>query len=157
VADEAPNKLPDELWSILRGVRRVKAYAKGAALFCATEPPKGVYLIERGAVRIHLPSPGPRHHFDQTAGAGAILALSETMTGEDHKFTAEAAENTEAWFVERQDFLRLLRHNQLLCLQIVHLLSEDLHLLYHMVQASNRPVPMSAKRASKKGSTGSSI
>lgn len=145
MADEPSNQLLDDLWSLLRGVRRVKAYTKGTTLFCAKEPAQGVYLIEQGAVRIYLPSSDPNRRFEQIAGPGVLLGLSEAVTGEDHKFTAEAPEDSQIWFVERQDLLRLLRQNQLLCLQIVHLLSEDLHLLYHKIQANSRPVPPQRK------------
>jgi CRP-like cAMP-binding protein len=146
VAESFPNSLPENLWVVLREIGKVRSYAKGALLFSAEEAPKGVYLIEKGAVWIHWPSAVQKEILDQSVGRGTLLGLSETITGEDHKFMAEALEESQTWFVERQAFLKFLRKNQLLCLQIVRLLSEDLHRLYHNFRSSSRPAPRGGRR-----------
>jgi CRP-like cAMP-binding protein len=138
VPQESPTRLPGELLTVLRRICGVRNYASGIPLFSAEELPKGVYLIERGAVGLRMPVSPLSGNFDQTAGPGALLGLSETMTGEPHKFTAEALEDSQARFIARQEFLEFLRQNQLFCLQVIRLLSEDLHMLYHRFQTSNR-------------------
>jgi CRP-like cAMP-binding protein len=143
VAESFPNMLPEDLWVVLRQLGKIRTYAKGELLFSAEEAPKGVYLIDKGAVGICWPSPAPARKkvLEQSVGSGALLGLSESITGEDHKFTSEALEDTRTWFVERQDFLNFLRQNQVLCLQIVRRLSEDLHELYHDFQSGIRSTP----------------
>jgi len=116
-----------------------------ALVFLAEEPSKGDYLVERGTIGIQLPWPVARGGFYQEAGAGAVLGLSETMTVENHRFSTEALEDSQAWFVERRAFLNYLRQDQLLCLQIIWLLSEDIHSVYHSLQCSYRSFPRARK------------
>ena len=146
VAESFPNMLPEDLWVVLRQIGKMRNYAKGALLFSAEEAPKRVYLIDKGAVGISWPSPARKKVLEQTVGSGALLGLSESITGEDHRFTAEALEDSRTWFVERQDFLKFLRQNQALCLRIVRLLSEDLHQLYHNFQCNSRATARRGRR-----------
>jgi len=86
---------------------------------------------EEGCVRLHLSrQPGGAPEFE-TVGTGAVLGLAETMTGGEHKLTAEAVEGARVSHIERNALLDRLQKNHQLCLQIVQLLSEDLHSLYH--------------------------
>jgi CRP-like cAMP-binding protein len=65
------------------------------------------------------------------AGSGTILGLSESMTAETHRITAVAADETTAVFIPREEFLAFLHEHCDYCMQIVRLLSDDLHGLYH--------------------------
>jgi CRP-like cAMP-binding protein len=60
-----------------------------------------------------------------------MLGLSESMTGEKYRITAEAGEVTMAAFLPREEFLRLLREHCDFSMQVLRLLSEDLHGIYH--------------------------
>jgi CRP-like cAMP-binding protein len=146
VAESFPNMLPEDMWVVLRELGKMRNYAKGELLFSAEEAPKGVYLIDKGTVAINWPSPARKKVCEQSVGPGGLLGLSESITGEDHKFTAKALEDSRTWFVERQDFLNFLRQNQALCLRIVRLLSEDLHQLYHNFQTSSRATARGERR-----------
>jgi CRP/FNR family transcriptional regulator, cyclic AMP receptor protein len=144
MAKESSNRVPDDLWNALRSIGKIRNFTKGTRLFSAEEPSKGVYLVEKGTIGVLLPSVA-RSGVYQKAGAGAVLGLSETMTGEDHKFTAEALEDSQTWFVERRAFLNYLRQDQLLCLQVIRLLSEDIHSVYHSLQCNYRSFPRARK------------
>lgn len=58
-----------------------------------------------------------------------MLGLSESMSGETYRITAEAGDQTTAVFVPREEFLEFLREHGDFCMQVVRLLSEDLHAL----------------------------
>jgi CRP-like cAMP-binding protein len=60
-----------------------------------------------------------------------MLGLSESMSGESYRITAEAGEQTTAAFIPRADFLEFLRDHGDFSMEVVRLLSEDLHALYH--------------------------
>jgi CRP-like cAMP-binding protein len=60
-----------------------------------------------------------------------MLGLSESMSGERCRVTAEAGEQTTAAFIPREEFLGFLREHGDFCMEVVRLLSEDLHVLYH--------------------------
>ena len=60
-----------------------------------------------------------------------MLGLSEAILGGPHKLSARAVARTELLFVERADLMSYLAKHPGLCMDIVRMLSEDLHGLYH--------------------------
>jgi CRP-like cAMP-binding protein len=126
-----PGKLSPELWEALREIKTVRQFPKGALLFQQGSPVTGVYLVESGEVRVFLPTGSRQKQLLEVAGPRTILGLSESMSGEDYRVTAEAGDQTSAAFIPRQDFLEFLRAHGDFCVQVVRLLSEDLHGLYH--------------------------
>ncbi len=97
-------------------------------------------MVEEGRVKLLLsPETVVAREFE-IVGAGAVLGLAETLTGGEYCLTAEAAEDARISRIDRQSFLNQLHHDQQLCLQIVHLLSEDLHGLYHRFRRMATPV-----------------
>ena len=130
-AQEAHGKLGPDLWQALHSVLSMRVYPNGATLFQQGTVVDGVYLIESGQVRLLIPTVQSRLQLLELAGPGAILGLSETMTGVSFRITAEAADCTTVAFIERENFLAFLRDHGDFCMQVVRLLSEDLHVLYH--------------------------
>ncbi len=137
-----------DLWQALQELEPKPVDCRDPVLFRRGEPCRGIYIVEEGRVKLLLTS----NVFDRQAfeivGSGAVLGLAETMVGGEYRLSAEALEGARVSHVERQTFLEQMRLRQQLCLQIVHLLSEDLHSLYHHFR---RMVP-AAKRSGKGGS-----
>jgi CRP-like cAMP-binding protein len=126
-----PPRLSPDLWQALHGIKAVRVYRKGAQLFRHGAGVAGVYVVESGEVRILLPT-GPGHQqLLEIAGPGSVLGLIESMSGDDHLVTAEAGNHTTVAFIPRDAFLSFLRNHCEFCMQVVRLLSEDLHGLYH--------------------------
>ena len=126
-----PDKLSPDLWQALYGIKSVRVYPKGATLFQQGSEVSGVYLVESGQVRILLPTAQSRMQLLEVAGPGAILGLSESMSGDHYRITAEADDHTTVAFLPRESFVEFLRDHCDFCMQVVRLLSEDLHGLYH--------------------------
>jgi CRP-like cAMP-binding protein len=53
------------------------------------------------------------------------------MSGDNYRITAEAGDRTTAAFIAREEFVEFLREHGDFSMQVVRLLSEDLHRLYH--------------------------
>ena len=68
------------------------------------------------------------------AGPGEVLGLSATMSGKPYELTAEAMDNARIVFIKRKDLLKFLRDHREACLQVVHLLSQDLHTAFDRVR-----------------------
>ena len=132
--EDSATPLPIELRLALRELGCVRTYQPGSTLFAAGASSEGVYLVEQGAVKIELSSSKHKQVLSM-AGPGALLGLGVAVTGDSHKFKAVANGQCVIWFVPRQEFLQFLRGNQECCMQIVRLLSEDLHTLYHRFQS----------------------
>ena len=124
-------KLSADLLQALHGIKSVRSFPKGAALFKQGSAVAGVYLVENGEVRVLLPTPLSQKQLLEVVGPGTMLGLSECMSGEKYRITAEAGEQTTAAFIPREEFLEFLREHGDFCMQVVRLLSEDLHALYH--------------------------
>ena len=88
-------------------------------------------MVESGLVRVLLPTSRGRPQLLDVVGPGSVLGLSESMSGEAYRVTAEAEDHATVAFVPQQGFLEFLREHTEFCMQVVRLLSEDLHGLYH--------------------------
>jgi CRP-like cAMP-binding protein len=134
-------KLSSELLQALHGIKSVRLFAKGATLFQEGSAASGVYLVESGEVRVLLLPNGQRQkQLLEVVGPGTMLGLSESMGGEKYRITAEAGKQTTAAFIPREEFLGFLREHGDFCMQVVRLLSEDLHALcYKFRSISSHP------------------
>ena len=130
-SEPLPVKLGPDLWEALHGIKSVRIYSKGATLFQQGTAVSGVFVVESGQVRVLLPTAQRRLQLLEVAGPGTILGLSESMSGERYHVTAEAGDHTTVAFIPRESFVEFLRDHCDFCMQVVRLLSEDLHGLYH--------------------------
>ncbi len=126
-----PGKLSPDLLQALYGIKSVRLFPKGAKLFQQGAAATGVYLVESGEVRVLLPTGQSQKQLLEVVGPGTMLGLSESMSGESYRITAEAGEQTMAAFIPRADFLEFLRDHGDFSMEVVRLLSQDLHALYH--------------------------
>jgi CRP-like cAMP-binding protein len=125
------NNFSSELVQALGEIKSVRVFPKGSTLFQQGSIVTGIYLIESGEVRILLPTAQNQKQLLEIVGPGAVLGLSESMSGESYRITAESVEETVVGFVPRERFLGFLREHNDFSMQIVRLLSEELHALYH--------------------------
>ena len=126
-----PGRVSPDLMQALRGIKSVRSFPKGATLFQQGSAVTGVYLVESGEVRVLLPTGPSQKQLLQVVGPGTVLGLSESMNGEKYRITAEAGDQTMATFIPREELLEFLGEHGDFCMQVVRLLSEDLHGLYH--------------------------
>lgn len=120
-----------DFWQALYALKAARVYRKGTILFQQGDAANGVYVVESGQVRVLLATAQDRLQLLEVVGAGAVLGLSETMAGDCYRVTAEASDHTSVAFIGRERFMEFLRQHCEFCMQVVRLLSEDLHGLYH--------------------------
>ncbi len=130
-----PNPLFADLWRALEDLKTSRHYEERAFVFRDGEPCAGIYLLEKGEINLLLPAQSKQHRLFEVVGPGAVLGLSEAMSGSPHKLMAEAAQPVDLAYIERMVFMKFLRKHQLVCMEVVQLLSEDLHGLYHRFRA----------------------
>ncbi len=127
----SPNQFSADLLQALNGIKSLRRYPKGETLFQQGSEVTGIYLIESGEVRVLLPTGQNQKQLLDVTGPGAVLGLSENMTGDSYRITAEAGDDTKVAFIPRDQFLEFLRQHGEFSMQVVRLLSEELHGLYH--------------------------
>jgi CRP-like cAMP-binding protein len=125
-----PGKLSPDLLQALHGIKSIRLLSSGALLFEQGAIAAGVYLVESGQIRVLLPTLHSNLQLLELVGPGGILGLSESMSGQEHRVSAQAVDEASVAFVAGEDFQEFLRTRSDFCMQVVGILSEDLHGIY---------------------------
>jgi CRP/FNR family transcriptional regulator, cyclic AMP receptor protein len=107
---------------------------RGSTVFTEGRPSRGIFLLCQGRAKLCVCSEASKRLMLRVAAPGEVLGLSATMSGKPYENTAELLENAQVALVRRKDLLKFLKENQDACLQIVHLLSQDLHTAFDRVR-----------------------
>ncbi|MFZ3212055.1 MAG: cyclic nucleotide-binding domain-containing protein [Terriglobales bacterium] len=92
----------------------------GTVLFRQGHPGHGVLVLRRGNVELYVSTEDRRTRLPyRTVGPGSVLGLPALFSGEPFSLTAEALEECEFSFVQRETALQLMRDRLDLCLQAV--------------------------------------
>ena len=133
---ESPNPLSEKFWRALRELRVPHVHLPGEKLFTRGRRATGVYIIEEGSVTLLWEGDRVLAPVFEVAGPTSVLGLAEAMTGEAYRLSAEVSRQSTISFIDRESLLELMRQHPEFCMQVVHLLSEDLHGLYHRFQTA---------------------
>ena len=125
---------PDAL-EAFDGIKSTQTCPKGTVLFREGQTARGVFLLCEGRVRLSICSESGRRMTVRVAGPGEMLGLSAALSGGCYELTAEALDGVQAAAIRRKDLLHFLHEHREVCLQVVNLLSEDLHVAYDRVRA----------------------
>jgi|SRR5689334_24540202 len=134
VSEEPANSLSASIWAALGPSHEGRAFEPGKTLFECGQPSRGVYLVEQGVIELILPGKRGERTSMERVERGSVLGLSEAISGGSYKLTAVAISQARVVFVEREQLLRILKQDPTLCMRLVRLLSEDLHILYRKCQ-----------------------
>lgn len=132
---DIPNQQSSIFWQSVKALSASRSYPSGIKLFERGTTAQGVYLVEHGTVNLVWDGESKAGPIFEVAEAGAVLGLSESMTGDPYRMTAEVSAPSRIAYVERSAFLDLMREHPEFCMQVVRLLSENLHGLYYRVQS----------------------
>ena len=120
-------------------------YPKGSVLFVEGEPPRGVFVLCSGRVKLTTSSSEGRTLIVKVAEAGELLGASASMLGTPYELSAETIEPSQLNFIRRDDFLRLLTAHTEACLHTAQQLSEK----YHAAQREIRSLGLSQTTGEK--------
>ncbi|HET7440519.1 MAG TPA: cyclic nucleotide-binding domain-containing protein [Terriglobales bacterium] len=116
-------------------IKTISSYGRGATLFREGHPPRGLFLLCNGRAKLWVSSEGGKRLTLRMAGPGEVLGLSALLSGRPYEVSAELMDNSQVAVVKRRDLLRFLRDHREVCLQVVHLLSQDVHTAYDRVRS----------------------
>jgi CRP/FNR family transcriptional regulator len=103
--------LPQSVMSELEAVSFPIQYPSGVALFNEGEPPRGIFMLHSGRVKLFLCSGDGRSLILRMAKGGDVLGLPGTLTGKQYEVTAESLSPCQLTFVKREPFLRLMHEH----------------------------------------------
>ena len=119
--------LSSDLRSGLHAVATPVVEEKGRVIFRAGQPVRGAFLVRSGRVKMsldHSPTYPPR-----SVGAGSMIGLPATFSGEPYSLTAKAECGCRLDFIPRARLLQHLRSHPKAGFQIVRMLSEEIFLM----------------------------
>ena len=144
--------LPAEALQAFDVIKAVSPSPRGSVLFSEGRQARGVFVLCNGRAKLSISSETGKRLMLRVAGPGEVLGLSSTLSGKPYELTAETLDSCQVVFVKRKDLLKFLREHPDACLQIVHLLSTDLHTAYERVRSiglsrTRRPRQVRSARA----------
>jgi len=122
--------LDDEGALQLENMLRRLTYPEGFVLFLKGEKPRGVYCVCGGRVKLYLNSPDGRNAVLGYALPGSVIGVRAILSGKPHDFTARTVEKSQLSFIDKDDFMALLKRNGGVCLRLAETLGEELSKAY---------------------------
>ncbi|MGH9643836.1 MAG: Crp/Fnr family transcriptional regulator [Terriglobales bacterium] len=117
------------------GIKSLECWPRGTVLFREGQPARSVFILCSGRVRLTVCSESGRRMTLRNAYPGEVLGLSAVLSGAEYEVTAEVMEAVQVAQIRRRDLLHFLRERGDICMQVVRLLSEDLHVAYDRVRS----------------------
>ncbi len=142
--------LPAEALQDFDSIKEIGHHLRGATLFHEGRPARGMFVLCHGRAKLSVSSESGKRLMLRVAGPGELLGLGASMAGGNYEVTAELLEDAQVAFVRRKDLLRFLHDHREACMQVVHLLSQDLHIAYDRV----RSIGLSRNRRGRDGHFG---
>jgi len=127
--------MPAESLKAFDEIKLLASYPRGAVLFAEGRPVRGIYLLCDGRAKLSICAETGKRLTLRIASPGEVLGLGATLSNTPYEVTAELLDNSRVGFVRRKDLLHFLRDNPAVCLQVVRLLSHDLHGAYERVRS----------------------
>jgi CRP/FNR family transcriptional regulator, cyclic AMP receptor protein len=134
-ADRLFCDLPAEALQAFDSIKSVNQYPRGTCLMREGHAARAIYVLCNGRARLSVCSENGKRLTLRIAGPGEVLGLSAVLSGCPYEVTAETLDDASVAIVRRKELLQFLRKYREACLQVVHLLSEDLHIAYDRVRS----------------------
>lgn len=109
-------------------------YPRNTVLFAEGRPVRGIYILCDGRAKLSICSDSGKRLTLRVAVPGEVLGLGATLSNSPYEITAELLDNAQVVFVRRRDLLKFLRDHRNVCMEVVRMLSQDLHGAYERVR-----------------------
>ncbi|PIE64633.1 MAG: transcriptional regulator [Desulfobacterales bacterium] len=119
-------ELPDEQVALVADLTIEKNYRKGASIFFEGEEADGFYVVAEGKVKVFKISPLGKEHILHIFGAGE--PIGEVAVFHERPFPASAAalSKSSMLYFRRKDFVRLIKENPSISLNMLGVMSRRL-------------------------------
>lgn len=111
------------------------AYPRNTVLFSEGKPVRGIFLLCDGRAKLSICAGRGKRLTLRVAGPGEVLGLGAALSNTPYEITAELLDSSQVAFVRRKELTKFLRGNPDVCLQVVRMLSQDLHGAYERVRS----------------------
>jgi CRP/FNR family transcriptional regulator len=126
--------MPAESLKVFNGIKSLGEYPRGTVLFEEGRTVRGIYVLCDGRAKLSIRGEAGRRITLRIAGPGEVLGLGAALSNTPYEITAELLDSSQVAYIRRKDLLKFLRQHPDTCLQIVRMLSQDLHGAYERVR-----------------------
>ncbi len=116
-------------------IKKLGTYPRNTILFAEGRPVRGIYLLCDGRAKLSICAEKGKRMTLRVAGPGEVLGLGAALSNTRYEITAELLDASQVVFVRRKDLMRFLREHPGVCMQVVRMLSQDLHGAYERVRS----------------------
>ena len=116
-------------------IKSVGTYPRSTILFKEGKPVRGIYLLCDGRAKLSICSELGKHLTLRVAGPGEVLGLGAVLSNTPYEITAELLDASQFVFIRRKELIKFLREHPQVCMQVVRMLSQDLHGAYERVRS----------------------
>ena len=127
--------MPAESFKAFDKVKSASLCRRNTVLFAEGRPVRGIYILCDGRARLSICSDTGRRLTLRVAGPGEVLGLGAALSNTPYETTAELLDNSQVVFVRRKELIKFLREHREVCLEVVRMLSQDLHGAYERVRS----------------------
>ncbi len=115
-------------------IAHLSTYPAGATLFAEGQMPRGGFLLCSGRAKLFTTSPEGRILIFRIAEAGEFLGLSAMVLNTAYPASAETVGPCNVNFIDRRDFVRLLRSQSEATLNAAGCLGNEYHRVHQDIQ-----------------------
>jgi CRP/FNR family transcriptional regulator, cyclic AMP receptor protein len=126
--------MPAESLKAFDEIKSLASFPRSTVLFAEGRPVRGIYILCDGRAKLSICSEGGKRLTLRIAGPGEVLGLGASLSNTPYEVTAELLDNSQVVFVRRKDLVKFLRDNRTVTMEIVRMLSQDLHGAYERVR-----------------------
>jgi CRP/FNR family transcriptional regulator, cyclic AMP receptor protein len=127
--------MPAESLRAFDEIKLLATYPRSALLFAEGRPVRGIYILCDGRAKLTICAENGKRLTLRIASPGEVLGLGATLSNTPYEVSAELLDNAQVVFVRRKELLRFLREQPLVCMEVVRMLSQDLHGAYERVRS----------------------
>jgi CRP/FNR family transcriptional regulator len=107
------------------GISFANLYPAGTVLYAENEPPRGLFVLCSGQVKLTISSGSGKTLITRMVSAGEALGLPNVMSGKPHTTAAETLTPSQLKFVKREDFKRFLDEHREVSFNVARQLIEE--------------------------------
>ena len=127
--------MPAESLKAFDDIKSLSLYPRTTVLFAEGRPVRGIYILCDGRAKLSICSDTGKRLTLRVAGPGEVLGLGAALSNSPYEVTAELLDNSQVVFVRKKELTKFLREHRSVCLEIVRMLSQDLHVAYERVRS----------------------
>lgn len=118
--------LSPERLEVLNQAKTTNSYARGQKIYYEGNPPKGVFCVASGQVKVFKSGADGKETILRLAGPGDVLGYRSLLSDAEHGSTAEVIQDAMICFIDKHFIVNITKEDPLLAFNIMRRLGSEL-------------------------------